>query len=86
MAGKSRRHRHKKKNFMSSAVYYLVIAALIVGLIFVVKENRQHRAERTEYKKQLASQETEEDIGVLDEMMVRPTAEPTDTPEEEQKK
>lgn len=83
MSGKSRRHRHKRKKFMSSVVYYVVIAALIVGLAFVVRENRQNRAERTEYKEKLISQETEEDIGVLDTMMVRPTAEPTATPKPE---
>lgn len=86
MSAKSHRHRHKKKKkFMSSVVYYLVVAALIVGLAFVVKENRQHRAERNAYKEELASQETEEDIGVLDDMMVRPTAEPTETPKAEKK-
>ena len=48
--------------------------------MFVVKVNHQERAERTEYKEKLAGKETEEDIGVLDDMMVRPTAEPTETP------
>ena len=81
MARKSHRHRHKKKKFMSSIVYYVVIAVLIVGLVFVIRENRQGRAERAEYKEELASQETEADIGVLDDMMVRPTAEPTQKPD-----
>lgn len=83
MSRKSRRHKHKKKKFMSSVLYYVVIIALVAGLIFVVKVNRQERAERTEYKEKLAGKETEADIGVLDDMMVRPTAEPTKTPEEE---
>ena len=65
---------------MSSVLYYVVIIALVAGLIFVGQVNRQERAERTEYKEKLASKETEADIGVLDDMMVRPTAEPTETP------
>lgn len=80
MSRKSRRYKHKKNKFMSSVLYYVVIIALVAGLIFVVKVNRQERAERTEYKEKLASKETEADIGVLDDMMVRPTAEPTETP------
>ena len=56
------------------------LGALVAGLLFVVKVNRQERAERTEYKEKLAGKETVEDIGVLDDMMVRPTAEPTETP------
>ena len=65
---------------MSSVLYYVLVLALVAGLLFVVKVNRQECAERTEYKEQLAGKETEEDIGVLDDMMVRPTAEPTETP------
>ena len=80
MSRKSRRRRHKKNKFMSSVLYYVLVLALVAGLLFVVKVNRQERAERTEYKEQLAGKETEEDIGVLDDMMVRPTAEPTETP------
>ena len=70
MSRKSHRRRHKKNKFMSSVLYYVLVLALVAGLLFVVKVNRQERAERTEYK----------DIGVLDDMMVRPTAEPTETP------
>lgn len=80
MSGKSRRHRHKKKRFMSSALYYVLIIVLAVGIVFVIKENRQRRAERAQYKQTLIKEETQEDIGVLDNMMVRPTAEPTETP------
>ena len=78
MSRKSRRRRHKKNKFMSSVLYYVLVIALVAGLLFVVKH--QERAERTEYKEKLAGKETEEDIGVLDDMMVRPTAEPTETP------
>ena len=77
MSRKSHRRRHKKNKFMSSVLYYVLVLALVAGLLFVVKVNRQ---ERTEYKEKLAGKETEEDIGVLDDMMVRPTAEPTETP------
>lgn len=80
MSGKSRGHRHKKKRFMSSALYYVLIIVLAVGIVFVIKENRQRRAERAQYKQTLIKEETQEDIGVLDNMMVRPTAEPTETP------
>lgn len=80
MSRKSHRHKHKKNKFMSSVLYYVVVIALVAGLVFVIKVNRQERAERTEYKEQLAGKETVEDIGVLDDMMVRPTAEPTETP------
>ena len=80
MSRKSRSRRHKKNKFMSSVLYYVLVLALVAGLLFVVKVNRQERAERTEYKEQLAGKETEADIGVLDDMMVRPTAEPTETP------
>ena len=74
MSRKSRRRRHKKNKFMSSVLYYVLVLALVAGLVFVVKVNHQERAEK------LAGKETEEDIGVLDDMMVRPTAEPTETP------
>ena len=80
MSRKSHRHKHKKNKFMSSVLYYVLVLALVAGLLFVVKVNRQERAERTEYKEQLAGKETVEDIGVLEGMMVRPTAEPTETP------
>ena len=80
MSRKSRSRRHKKNKFMSSVLYYVLVLALVAGLLFVVKVNRQERAERTEYKEKLAGKETVEDIGVLDDMMVRPTAEPTETP------
>lgn len=80
MSRKSHRHKHKKNKFMSSVLYYVLVLALVAGLLFVVKVNHQERAERTEYKEKLAGKETEEDIGVLDDMMVRPTAEPTETP------
>lgn len=65
---------------MSSALYYVLIIVLAVGIVFVIKENRQRRAERAQYKQTLIKEETQEDIGVLDNMMVRPTAEPTETP------
>ena len=65
---------------MSSVLYYVLVLALVAGLLFVVKVNRQERAVRTESKEKLAGKETVEDIGVLDDMMVRPTAEPTETP------
>ena len=71
MSRKSRRRRHKKNKFMSSVLYYVLVLALVAGLVFVVKVNHQERAERTEYKEKLAGKETEEDIGVLDDMMVR---------------
>ena len=77
MSRKSHRRRHKKNKFMSSVLYYVLVLALVAGLLFVVKVNRQERAE---HKEKLAGKETEEDIGVLDDMMVRPTAEPTETP------
>lgn len=80
MSRKSHRRRHKKNKFMSSVLYYVLVLALVAGLVFVVKVNRQECAERTEYKEKLAGKETVEDIGVLDDMMVRPTAEPTETP------
>ena len=80
MSRKSHRHKHKKNKFMSSVLYYVLVLALVAGLLFVVKVNRQERAERTEYKEKLVGKETVEDIGVLDDMMVRPTAEPTETP------
>lgn len=80
MSRKSRRRRYKKNKFMSSVLYYVLVLALVAGLVFVVKVNRQKCAERTEYKEKLAGKETVEDIGVLDDMMVRPTAEPTETP------
>ena len=65
---------------MSSALYYVLIIVLAVGIVFVIKENRQRRAERAQYKQTLIKEETQEDIGVLDNMMVRPTSEPTETP------
>ena len=80
MSRKSHRHKHKKNKFMSSVLYYVLVLALVAGLLFVVKVNRQERAERTEYKEKLAGKDTVEDIGVLEGMMVRPTAEPTETP------
>ena len=80
MSRKSHRLRHKKNKFMSSVLYHVLVLALVAGLVFVVKVNRQECAERTEYKEKLAGKETVEDIGVLDDMMVRPTAEPTETP------
>jgi len=66
MSRKSRRRRHKKNKFMSSVLYYVLVIALVAGLLFVVKVNHQERAERTEYKEKLAGKETEEDIGVHD--------------------
>ena len=62
MSQKSRRRRHKKNKFMSSVLYYVLVIALVAGLLFVVKVNHQERAERTEYKEKLAGKETEEDI------------------------
>ena len=50
MSRKSRRRRHKKNKFMSSVLYYVLVIALVAGLVFVVKVNRQECAERTEYK------------------------------------
>ena len=58
MSRKSRRRRHKKNKFMSSVLYYVLVLALVAGLVFVVKVNHQERAERTEYKEKLAGKET----------------------------
>ena len=72
MSRKNRGHRQKKKSVLSQVIYYLVIVALVIGIIAV---NRQQRAKRAEYKQTLISQETEVDISDLGDMMVRPSAE-----------
>ena len=79
MSEKSHKHRHKSKKFMSSVLYYILIVALAVGIVLVIGENRQRREERTEYKQTLIDEETGTDIDGLDDMMVRPTAKPTET-------
>ena len=80
MSRKSRRRRHKKNKFMSSVLYYVLVIALVAGLLFVVKVNHQERAARTEYTCCRCQPADKVHIGVLDDMMVRPTAEPTETP------
>ena len=75
MSRKNRGHRQKKKSVLSQVIYYLVIVALVVGIIGIIVVNRQQRAKRAEYKQTLISQETEVDISDLGDMMVRPSAE-----------
>ena len=75
MSRKNRGHRQKKKSVLSQVIYYLVIVALVAGIIGIIVVNRQQRAKRAEYKQTLISQETEVDISDLGDMMVRPSAE-----------
>ena len=75
MSRKKRGHRQKKKRVLSQVIYYLVIVALVAGIIGIIVVNRQQRAKRAEYKQTLISQETEVDISDLGDMMVRPSAE-----------
>lgn len=75
MSRKNRGHRQKKKSVLSQGIYYLVIVALVAGIIGIIVVNRQQRAKRAEYKQTLISQETEVDISDLGDMMVRPSAE-----------
>ena len=78
MSRKNRGHRQKKKSVLSQVIYYLVIVALVAGIIGIIVVNRQQRAKRAEYKQTLISQETEVDISDLGDMMVRPSAESRD--------
>ena len=75
MSRKNRGHRQKRKSVLSQVIYYLVIFALVAGIIGIIVVNRQQRAKRAEYKQTLISQETEVDISDLGDMMVRPSAE-----------
>ena len=50
MSRKNRGHRQKKKSVLSQVIYYLVIVALVVGIIGIIVVNRQQRAKRAEYK------------------------------------
>ena len=61
MSRKNRGHRQKKKSVLSQVIYYLVIVALVAGIIGIIVVNRQQRAKRAEYKQTLISQETEVD-------------------------
>lgn len=44
MSRKNRGHRQKKKSVLSQVIYYLVIVALVAGIIGIIVVNRQQRA------------------------------------------
>lgn len=49
MSRKNRGHRQKNKSVLSQVIYYLVIVALVVGIIGIIVVNRQQIAKRAEY-------------------------------------
>ena len=63
----SRKNReHKTDSFFTSFGYYVVIAALVIGLGFVYVEDHSRQKERELYRESLMKNETAEKIGSIE--------------------